>query len=291
MNKPKSKFIKNTKSKPVKSVRIGANRQMQMAEKRAKMPSVMKRAALRFAKAGVCAALVGGIVFSVFAYGNTISDRISGAVRSGNRLPSVVKVTGCSLPVQASLMRAVDSMLRADPPLFCRAGILNAASTIPEIENVAVKRVIGASKDKTTLITVTERRPVAIVHNGGIFLIDKKGICFSPVPGQFYDLPLLALGGVVPGDTVNLELFNTIKRAARGLGGAFFRDISEIDLSKASEVNLTFRSSDTEYKVSAKDVESRLAHVKALRERLTDESSKPMRIDLRYRNLAFATAR
>jgi hypothetical protein len=291
MNKLKSRPVKNAKSKPVKSARIGANRQMQMAEKRAKMPSLVKRAALRFAKVAACAALVGGIVLSVLTYGHKLSDRISGAVKSGGRLPSAVKVTGCSLPVQASFMRAVDSMLRADSSSFCRAGILRAASAIPEIENVDVRRSIGTSKDKMTLITVTERKPAAMIHNGGILLVDKKGICFSPVPGQFYDLPLLSFGGVAPGDTVDMELFNTIKRAAKSLGGAFFREISEIDLSKTSEVNLTFRSSDTEYKVFAKDVENRLVHVKALRERLTDESGKSMRVDLRYRNLAFATAR
>jgi cell division septal protein FtsQ len=286
--------MKKQKSKPVKSiksVRIGANRQMQMAERRANMPSVLKRAALRYAKIAVCLALAGGVVFLALTYAPAVSDRISGAVKSGSMLPPAVKVTGCSLPVQALLMRAIDSMVSADSSSFCRAGILAAASAISEIESVNVRKVTGVSKDKTTLITVTERKPVAIVHNGGIFLVDKKGICFSPVPGQFYDLPLLAVGGVAPGDTVDLELFNTVKRAAKNLGGAFFRDISEIDLSKASEVNLVFRSSDTEYKVLARDVENRLVHVKALRERLTDDNSKHMRIDLRYRNLAFATTR
>jgi cell division septal protein FtsQ len=286
MKKPKSKPVKS-----VKPVRVGANRQMQIAEKRAKMPSLVKQATLRFAKAAVCAALVGGIVFSVWVYGPAITDRISGAVKSGNRLPSSIKITGCSLPVQVSLMRAIDSMTRIDSSLFCRAGILSAVSAISEIESVNVNKIKGLSKDKTTLITVKERKPVAMIHNGGIFLVDKKGICFSPVPGRFYDLPLLTFGGVAPGDTVDLELFNKIKKTARGLGGAFFREISEIDMSRASEVNMTFRSSDTEYKVAVRDVESRIVHVKAIRERLKDDSAGAMRIDLRYRNLAFATAR
>jgi len=288
MNKAKPKPIKAEKSKPV---RIGANRQKLMAEKRAKMPSVVKRAILLFTKVAVCLALVGGIVFLALTHVPTLTNKISWAVKSGNRLPSAVKVTGCSLPIQASIMRMVDSMARTDSSSFCRAGILKAISAIPAIENVSVKRIGGSSKDKTTLIAVTERKPVAIVHNGGIFLVDKKGICFSPIPGRYYDLPLLACGSVAPGDTVDLELFNTIKRAARELGGTFFRDISEIDLSKTSEVNLVFRSSNTEYKVASRDVESRLVHIKALKERLTEESAKPMRIDLRYRNLAFATTR
>ncbi len=288
--------MKKSAAKPVKTVkpksaRIGANRQMRMAEERANMPFVVRRAMLRFAKASVCAALVGGIAFSVFAYGPAFTDKISGAVKSSNRLSTAVKITGCSLPVQAELKRAIDAMVSTDSLSFCRAGILRAASAISEIERVDVKRIAGTSKDKATLIAVTERKPVAMVHNGGIFLVDKRGVCFSPVPGEFYDLPLLAVGAVAPGDTVNLELFNTIKRAARGLGGAFFKDISEIDISGASEVNLFFRYSDTEYKVAARDVESRLVHVKALKERLTYESDKPVCVDLRYRNLAYATAR
>jgi cell division septal protein FtsQ len=262
-----------------------------MAEKRAKMPSLVKQAALRFAKAAACAALVGGIVFSVWVYGPAITGRVSGAVKSSNKLPSDVKITGCSLPVQVSLMRAIDSMTRIDSSFFCRAALLNAASAIPEIESINVNKIKGASKDNTTLIAVKERKPVAMVHNGGIFLVDKKGICFSPVPGQFYDLPLLTFGNVAPGDTVDLELFNTIKRTARGLGGAFFKEISEIDLSRTSEVNLVFRSSGTEYKVAVRDVESRLVHVKALRERLKDDGVGSMRIDLRYRNYAFVTVR
>jgi len=288
MRKPNSKPVKAAKSKPV---RIGANRQMQIAEKRAKMPSMVKNASLRFAKVAACLAIAGGIVYGVLTYGPGVSGKISGAIKSSGRLPSDIKVTGCSLPVQALLIKSIESMTRADSSSFCRAGILKAASTISEIDNVSVKRIGGESNGKTTLITVKERKPVAMIHNGGIFLVDKKGVCFSPVPGEFYDLPLIDVGRVTPGDTVDLELFNRIKTAARGLGGAFFRDISEIDLSGASEVNLVLRSSDTEYKIAARDVEIRLVHVKALKERLTQESAKPMRIDLRYRNLAFATTR
>jgi hypothetical protein len=284
MRKPNSKPVKAAKSKPV---RIGANRQMQIAEKRAKMPSLVKSAALRFAKIAACLAIAGGVAYGALTYGPGVSGKISGAVKSSGRLPSDIKVTGCSLPVQALLMRAIDSMTRADSSSFCRAGIMMAAATISEIENVGVKRIGG----QTTLITVKERKPVAMIHNGGIFLVDKNGVCFSTVPGKFYELPLIAFGRVAPGDTVDLELFNRIKTAARGLGGAFFRDISEIDLSGGSEVNLIFRSSDTEYKVASRDVENRLVHVKALKERLTQESAKPMRIDLRYRNYAFVTTR
>jgi len=288
MRKPNSKPVKAAKSKPM---RIGANRQMQIAEKRAKMPSLVKNAALRFAKIAACLTIVGGVVYGVLTYGPGVSGKISGAIKSSGRLPSDIKVTGCSLPVQALLIRAIDSMTRTDSSSFCRAGIIRAAATISEIENVGVKRIGGTSNGQTTLITVKERKPVAMIHNGGIFLVDKRGICFSPVPGEFYDLPLISFGRVTPGDTVDLELFNRIKTAARGLGAAFFRDISEIDLSGGSEVNLIFRSSDTEYKVASRDVESRLVHVKALKERLTQESAKPMRIDLRYRNYAFVTTR
>jgi cell division septal protein FtsQ len=286
MKKPNSKYMKS-----VKPVRIGANRQMRIAEKRAKFPAAVRSAALRFVRVAACAAFIGGIAYSVLAHGHVLSSRVFAAVKPSYGLPAAVRVTGCSPFVQASFMRIVDSVSRAAPHSFSRAKILKAASAIPEIENVSVKKVRDASKEKVTLITVTERKPVAIIHNGGIFLVDRRGVRFSPVPGRFYDLPLLAYGGKVLGDTVDMELFNTIKKAAYEQGDAFFREISEIDLSGTSEVNLLFRSSDTEYRLAARDVENRLAHVKALKERLTHESAKHMRIDLRYRNLAFATVR
>lgn len=283
--------MKKMKSKPVKTVRVGANRRMRIDEKRARMSAMVRRIAARVAKIAVCVALVGGVVYAVFTHAPALSDRVVSAVKSGKRLPALVTIVGCSPPVQASLKRAIDSMAAFDSSAFDKAGILRAASAIREIEKVGVKTVRAASGDKATQITVVERKPVAIVHNGGVFLVDRKGVCFSPVPGRFYDLPLLAYGGRALGDTVDMELFNTIKKTARGLGGAFFRELSEINLSCASEVNLVFRSSDTEYKVGARDVESRLVHVKTLKERLTNESSKMLRVDLRYRNLAFVTER
>jgi len=278
-------YMYRPKSKPA---RIGANRQMQMAEKRANMPSIVKRKALRIAKLSACAALVGGIVFSALTYGPALTDKIFVAVKSSNKLPSAFRITGCSLPVQASLTRAIDLMVKADSSSFNRAGILKAAAAIPEIETVNVGKISGASKDKTTLISVTERRPVAIVHNGGMFLVDKMGICFSPIPGQFYDLPLLSFGKVTPGDTVDLERFNKIKKSARNIDKAFYKEISEIDLSGSSEVNILLSSSDAEYKISTKDIETGLIRVKALKERLTNETGKT-KIDLRYKNLAFIT--
>jgi cell division septal protein FtsQ len=283
MNKPKSK--------PVKSARIGANRRMRMNEKRTKMPAVAKRAFAKAAKVVLCLALAGGAAYSVSVYGRALSDTVSDAVKSGMRLPTSVTITGCSPPVRVSLKRAIDSLALADSRTFDRAGILRAASAIREIEKVSVKRNGWARGEKTTRVTVTERKPAAILHNGSVFLVDRNGICFSPVPGQFYDLPLLAYGGKALGDTVDMELFYAVRKAAQSLGGAFFQELAEINLSRASEVNLVFRSSDTEYKVAARDVESRLAHVKALRERLTDDAAKPLRVDLRYRNLAFATAK
>jgi hypothetical protein len=262
-----------------------------MNEKRSKMPALLRRAFVKAVKIALCLALAGGAAYAVWVYGGDISNKVSGVVKSSRRLPAHVVITGCSLPVMASLKAAIDSMTLADSSSFDRAGILRAASAIREIEKIGVKRVHAASNDRVTRITVVERKPVAIIHSGSVFLVDRKGICFSPVPGRFYDLPLLAYGGKAPGDTVDLELFNTIKKTARGLGGAFFQELAEIDLSGASEVNLVFRSSDTEYKVAARDVESRLVHVKALKERFADDGGKPLRFDLRYRNLAFATER
>ncbi|MDR0330680.1 MAG: hypothetical protein LBH93_03100 [Chitinispirillales bacterium] len=272
--------------------RIGANRQKLIEERRVRRPQMVKRAALRFVKIAAAVAVLCCAVFSIFTYSPALYAEVTGAVKSSKKLPSEVRITNCSLPVQASLLRVVDSIARVDSFSLCRAEVIKAAEGIPEVEKVRVKRVGGgASKDKVTQIAVTERKPVAIVHSGKVFLVDKKGVRFSPCPGTFYDLPLLVYGGKAAGDTVDLKVFNMVKKAARVVGGAFFHDISQIDISNSSEVNLRFGSSDAEYTVAACDIDGRLVHVKELRERFSESGSEPARIDLRYRGLAFTTMR
>jgi len=275
----------------MKAKRIGANQQRHIAEKRAMGGQDSKVTRRRVAKALfvlMFAALAG---IAVFKYSPEIFISAVDTVKASKRLHTNIAITNCSKTVQASLKQALDSLSAADSFLFDRAGAVKAASMISGIEKISICKVRDKKKrEMTTLVKVTERKPVALVHNGGFCLIDNMGVRFTAAPGQYYDLPLLIVEGKAACDTVDLDIFNRIKKASRLLGAAFFPQISQIDVSVDDAVNLIFKSGEAEYILSPDDIEEKMIQVKKLREKLLEEGSGFARIDMRYHRLAVTLA-
>jgi hypothetical protein len=282
------------KKQPVKKPmpeRIGANTRKRMAEERAQKAGTITRLARSVLRIVIVVAIAAVVGFAAFTCSPSVLVKVSETAKSGKKLSTNVRIVKCGKQTQKLLEHALDSLLGRDSLSFERDDILSVAAAIPEIEKVTVKKTRNRTgRGKITLIRVTEREPVALIHCGDVFLVDKKGIRFSARPGQYYDLPLLVIDGEISRDTVDLKAFNVIKKASRYLGNDFFRQISQIDISDDSMVNLFFKSGETEYVIGYDDIEGRLAHVKELRERLLGEHVKPVRVDMRYRSLAFSSA-
>ncbi|MCL2688558.1 MAG: cell division protein FtsQ/DivIB [Chitinispirillia bacterium] len=264
--------------------RIGANRKIAIAEQRAKRPRRVKK----IGSAGIIAALIAAVLFAVYEHSPAVSSYVSEAVKSTfkskSELSAEFQIVNGSAQTTLLLKTAVDSLInKSDSLSIKKDAVIKAAAAIPEIERLSVK----SGRDKKTVLRITERTPVALVLDGGIKLVDKNGIRFNAAPGQYYDLPLITLGSAGLSDTIKLETFNTIKKTAGNLGGAFFRQISQIDFSDSSSVNLIFKSERTEYTIGSNDIEKRLGHMKALRERLMQDNREPVHADLRYRGLAY----
>ncbi|MDR2577478.1 MAG: cell division protein FtsQ/DivIB [Chitinispirillales bacterium] len=285
--KPMSK--KPAAKKPMPG-RIGANTRKRMEEARAQRPGAIARLAGRISKVVATATIVAAAGFAVFTYSPAVWAKAAETAKTTKKLSANVRIVKCGKQTQKLLENALDSLLRYDTLSFDRAEILRAAATIPEIEKIGIKRArCWASREKITRIKITEREPVALVHCGNIFLVDKKGIRFAVRPGQFYDLPLLVIDDRTLQDTVDMKIFNTIRKTSRTLGNSFFQQISQIDVSDNSAVNLLFKSGEAEYVVGYEDIENRLPHIKELRERLLEGPVKPVRVDMRYRSLAFSS--
>jgi len=283
----KQKTIK----KDVAVKRVGANRQKVMDEQRALRSRMIMSSFKRILKAVAVCTFAVAAGYAVFVYSPAISERVSERVKNNQKLYTDIRITNCSKHTEELLKSALDSLVMADSQAFSRAAVLRAAITIPEIEKVSIKKIKNRMPGKKmTSIKVAERKPVALVHGGGIFLVDEKGIRFTARPGQYYDLPLLIVDDKNKSDTVDLKVFNMIRKTSRNLGDNFFQQISQIDLSDSCAVNIFFKSGEAKYKVANEDIEKRLIHVKKLRERLMEVHGhgEPAQIDLRYRNLAFA---
>ena len=274
-----------------KSKRIGANRQRHIEEQRAQFPRVVRQTFRKWSKAGAVAAAAIAAGVAIFMYSPEVYAKASQSILAGKRLGASVKITNCGRQTEASLKSALDSLAGVDSFAFDRAHLLKVASAIPEIEKVSVRKCRDrANHEMVTSIKVTERKPVALVHDGDICLVDKNGIRFAPRPGQYYDLPLILVDSRDDRDTVDLQVFNVIKKASRNLGGDFFDKISQINLCDSSALNLIFKSGEAEYLVGYEDLEKRLVHIKTLRERLLEENGEPARIDMRYRSLAVTSS-
>ncbi|MDR0305394.1 MAG: cell division protein FtsQ [Chitinispirillales bacterium] len=262
--------------------RIGANRRKAMAEQRKYKP----RRARKFAGVFAVTLLIAAAGFAAYTYGSAVSTHITEAVKSNfkynKELYTEYQIVNCGKNNESLLKAAIDSLLKFDSLSLKRDDVFKAALVIPEIERVNIRK----TRDKRTLIKVIERTPVALVQDGSIWLVDKNGVRFAVMPGQYYDLPLLSFGGANLSDTVGLEMFNAIKKTARNLGNTFFKQISQIGFSDSGSISLIFKSGHTEYTIGSENIEERLARVKKVKERLQEENRDPARIDLRYRSLA-----
>jgi len=128
-----------------------------------------------------------------------------------------------------------------------------------------------------------------LLHAGEVSLVDKHGISFPVEPGQYYDLPLVISGRRMGVDSLALARFEQIRRISNSLGNSFFSQISQIDLSEPETVKLIFRSGPAVYLIGSAEIPDRLVHLKRLREKLQEDNREPVRVDLRYRSLAFVS--
>jgi hypothetical protein len=228
-------------------------------------------------------ALSAAALFAVNKYSPAAGGYIAEAFKSNNELSAEFQIVNGSVYTALLLKAAVDSLVKSDSNSLKKDAIFRTAAAIPEIERLNIK----SDRNKKTILRITERTPVALVLDGDIRLVDKNGVRFKTLPGQYYDLPLISFGNTGLSDKVELDKFNTIKKASASFGGDFFKQISQIDFDNKSSVNLIFKSGRTEYTMGSDDIENRLGHIKTLREKLMRENREPARVDLRYRGLAY----
>ncbi|MFP4012860.1 MAG: cell division protein FtsQ/DivIB [Chitinispirillaceae bacterium] len=258
--------------------RVGANRLKTINEQRIRKSRRLKRM-LPWYGVAVVVLLLG---FAGYMYMPDIMESVSGKIEVYRILPADYKIEGCSRHTATLLSTVLDSLIGKDSLTFKRSNIVNAAQSLPSIEKVNVRKSFG----KQTVVTVTERIPVAIIQKGVLSLVDSKGAVFPPEPGTSYDLPLL-IG--MEQNSLAFEIFAEIRRVSMQLGGSFHRQISQVDLSDSGVVNVTFKTGPAVYRMRSGEIQTRLVHMKNIREELQKECREPALVDLRYRNLAFVT--
>jgi membrane-associated protease RseP (regulator of RpoE activity) len=162
----------------------------------------------------------------------------------------------------------------------------------PWVERVKLVRNLSG----IVSLEISERKPIALVNLGNIYQIDIHGMVLPLTSGINSSLPLVSglkdtvdyLGRQVI-KAAHLKRLISFYQQVREADGNMMSRISQVDLSDADKVRITFQSSPTLYELETESLALRLNHLKRLQEVIVDMAQLPARINLCYQNLAFIT--
>jgi len=237
--------------------------------------------------------LIAGLGYSVIYFGH---DRITKLKKNfeDSALLSVkeIKVRGAKNVAEDKVLAL--SGLKPGMKIFQINGkkVDTLLSSNPWVENVKLVRNLSGFIS----LEINERKPIAIVNLGNIYQIDIHGMVLPLTDGANLSLPLVSglkdtvdyLGRqVIRAD--HLKRLKTFYRQVRDVDGDMMNRISQVDLSDAEKVRITFQSSPTLFELETESLALRLSHLKRLLEVIVDMAQLPARINLCYQNLAFVT--
>ena len=151
------------------------------------------------------------------------------------------------------------------------------------VQRVQVRRQLPS----TLLLNIEERVPAAIADIRGIFhLVDQEGIVLGPLhSAPVDDLPLL-LG--LPNE--DKPLVEALARGVRWLEalqthhGAFYHELSELDLSQPDRVIARLRMGGPELYLDPEQITRNLTRFQNLRPRLRRQHGDARYVDLRWQD-------
>jgi hypothetical protein len=254
-----------------------------------------KRRTAFTAAAPVLLAVAVCIAVGVMAYAKYGACLMAFAEKlNGMRNPSIDRVV-----VQGSFAMAPEELLR-------RTGV-RLPVTVDKLEKECLKkiavlnpwikraRLIGTKRGTATLY-LSERRPIALLQLGSIWLVDEEGICMPLKRGVSYDLPLASgLRDSIGNDGVRRLRASDAKRLAtfyNEIGrcdSAFAREVAQLYFGNDGKVGMTLCGTPTIIFMREDAVAGGLERLARIWAMVATDRQFPQRIDCSYRNLAFVS--
>jgi cell division septal protein FtsQ len=161
------------------------------------------------------------------------------------------------------------------------------------VDQVFVERRLPSS----ILISIRERKPVALLDNGSLYGVDKDGRILSPSESLLnQDLPLIsgvAFGADAVGTTQTaqvlkpaLDFFSFIVKK----DGVLAHDVSEVNLSERESLKVTFING-AEVTFNTTVSETDLKRMALVLGDLNEKGKKASTMDFRYKDMAFVRTR
>ena len=162
---------------------------------------------------------------------------------------------------------------------------------IPWIEKVNIKRKIP----HTVVITVHERKPIAFVNLGTIYMTDRSGYLWPLKPNTYWNVPVISgLKDTTCNGTIHrlneegLLQMNSFFDEIHKIDNDFSLGISQIDFGEKGVVSVRLESIPVHVELNSITISKSLNNVGEILKRIEDNTKKtPRHINLRYNNIAF----
>jgi cell division septal protein FtsQ len=220
--------------------------------------------------------------------------RVVGALQDSSNLKlSKVMVEGAHYLTQDEVLQTAnldtgDGMFKMD-----LSQLSQNLKKLSWVDQVFIERRLPSS----ILISIRERKPVALLDNGSLYGVDKEGRILSPSDALInQDLPLISgvsFGADAVGTTQTaqilkpaLDFFNFMAKKDDVLA----HDVSEVNLSEPESLKVTFiNGTQVTFNTMVSDTD--LKRMALVLGDLNEKGKKASTMDFRYRDMAFVRTR
>lgn len=269
--------------------RLGANSKRKSADRKIKVRSTVRKL---FVKIGVFAIIIAVAALIGLGGFRGIREIITRVQKSKTFNVTAITVQGNN-HVDSKTIMEKSGLLKIEKIYSIKESNIKASlSSNPWIENVNVVKRFGGK----VIVSITERKPVAMVSFGKVSYIDKNGYIFPLAKKAISEMPLfcglkdtVVQKGIRKIRAADMSRVNVFLKAAYETDKGLLHSITQVDFSDKEQIHLSFQAYPTIVYVSLNNIESRFRYLQRIEEMIVSDSSAPKRINLCYQNLAFIT--
>lgn len=167
-----------------------------------------------------------------------------------------------------------------------------ALLTNPWIESVKVAKKNGGK----VVISITERKPIAMVNLKSVYYIDRYGVVFPIAEKVISEMPIICglkdtldAQGTRRICAADMVCVKTFLHKAAAIKNDFLQTITQIDFADKNKIRLSFQAFSTLVEIDPANIDVGLRRLVRLEELLRNNPIMPEKINLCYHSIAFVT--
>jgi cell division septal protein FtsQ len=269
--------------------RVGVNSRKKIAVQKKKVRGVAKKASLRIGIGIVITGVLAvagiggfkGVTFLLESIKESKAFSVTGIEVKGNsHVDTQYILNKCGFSTSGKTYTVKEHAVRM------------ALLKNPWIDNVKVAKNLSGK----IIISITERKPIALVNLKSVLYVDKYGVLFPIAKKVISEMPLLSglhdtvdglgIRRIKPAEMIRVKGFLS---DAVSVNEYFLRSITQVNFSDCSKIRLSFQAYSTVVELDEANIKTNLRYLERLESVLLKDTLIPEKINLCYQNLAFVT--